>query len=169
MNIIEVNSEVRKKIKKLSWMFFDVDGILTDGSLFFSDQGETFKKFNVLDGHGIKQLFNCGINVGLISSRDHLATRIRAKELGISVMMLKVESKLSAFQKWSRAYDVSPDQCGHMGDDIPDLELFKKVGFSATVPNACEEIKDVADFITKKQGGNGAVREICDLIIKINE
>ena len=169
MTTININLKVRKKIKKLSWMFFDVDGILTDGSLFFSEKGESLKKFNVLDGHGIKQLFNCGINVGLISSRDHLATRTRARELGISVMMLKVESKLSAFQKWSRAYDVSPDQCGHMGDDIPDLELFKKVGFSASVPNACQEIKDAADLITTKHGGDGAVREICDIIIKINE
>ena len=169
MNTINVNAVVRKKIKKLSWMFFDVDGILTDGSLFFSESGESLKKFNVLDGHGIKQLFNYGINVGLISSRDHLATRLRAKELGISVLMLKVQSKLNAFEKWSKNIDVDPARCGHMGDDIPDLELFKKVGFSATVPNACEEIKSVADLVTTKLGGNGAVREICDLIIKVNE
>ena len=116
MNTINVNAVVRKKIKKLSWMFFDVDGILTDGSLFFSESGESLKKFNVLDGHGIKQLFNYGINVGLISSRDHLATRLRAKELGISVLMLKVQSKLKAFEKWSKNTDVDPACCGHMGD-----------------------------------------------------
>ena len=169
MTTLEINSKVRKKIKKLSWMFFDVDGILTDGSLFFSEKGESLKKFNVLDGHGIKQLFKNGVNVGLISSRDHLATRIRAKELGISLLMLKVPSKLDAFEKWSKEYNINPDYCGHMGDDIPDLELFEKVGFSASVPNACQEIKDAADFITTKHGGDGAVREICDIIIKINE
>ena len=169
MSATNLSQIVRQKIKNLSWMFFDVDGILTDGSLFFSDKGETLKKFNVLDGHGIKQLFNYGIDVGLISSRDHLATRLRAQELGISVLMLQVESKLDAFEEWLKDVNVDPARCGHMGDDIPDLELFEKVGFSATVPNACEEIKNAADFITVKQGGNGAVREICDLIIKVNE
>ena len=169
MSATNLSQIVRQKIKNLSWMFFDVDGILTDGSLFFSEKGESLKKFNVLDGHGIKQLFSYGINVGLISSRDHLATRIRAEELGISLLMLKVPSKLDAFEKWSKDYNINPDHCGHMGDDLPDLELFKKVGFSASVPNACEEIKNAADFITTKQGGNGAVREICDIIIKINE
>ena len=169
MSATNLSQIVRQKIKNLSWMFFDVDGILTDGSLFFSEKGEILKKFNVLDGHGIKQLFKYGINVGLISSRDHLATRLRAQELGISVLMLQVESKLNAFETWLNDVNIDPAWCGHMGDDIPDLELFEKVGFCATVPNACEEIKNAADFITVKQGGNGAVREICDLIIKVNE
>ncbi len=160
---------VEQKIKRLTWMFFDVDGVLTDGSLYYSEKGESLKKFNVLDGHGIKELLNCGVNVGLISSRDHLATRCRAEELGIKTLMLKVPNKVKAFENWSMKNDIDPIQCGHMGDDIPDLELFSKVGFSASVPNAYDEVKFSADWVSVKPGGNGAVRELCDLVVKIHE
>ena len=169
MNYLKRSDSIKKKIRRLSWMFFDVDGILTDGSLYFSDKGESIKRFNVLDGYGIKNLFNCGVDVGLISSRDHVATRIRAKELGIETLMLKVVNKVEAFESWVVKNNIDPMQCGHMGDDIPDLGLFSKVGFSASVPNACDEIKFAADWISTKHGGNGAVRELCDLIVKTHE
>ncbi len=168
MKPLEKSTLIEKKIKKLVWMFFDVDGILTDGGLYFSEKGESIKRFNVLDGYGIKQLIDYGINVGLISSRDHKATRTRAKELGIKVLMLKVPNKLQAFEAWSKKNKVNPLFCGHMGDDLADLELFAKVGFSASVPNACDEIKLAADWVSVKLGGHGAVRELSDLIIKIN-
>ncbi|OUV98989.1 MAG: hypothetical protein CBD16_09165 [Betaproteobacteria bacterium TMED156] len=163
------NDLITEKIKRLKWMFFDVDGILTDGSLYFSNSGEELKKFNVLDGHGIKELRKFGIGVGLISNRDHLATRKRAKELGIKTLMLNVSNKVLAFENWAEENNVDPYSCGHMGDDLPDLELFKRVGFSASVPNACEQTKDAADWISFKQGGQGAVRELCDLILEIHE
>ncbi|OUT97907.1 MAG: hypothetical protein CBC01_04600 [Betaproteobacteria bacterium TMED41] len=169
MKVSKHSNLITQKIKKLSWMFFDIDGVFTDGGLYFSENGEIFKKFNVLDGHGIKQLFNCGINVGLISGRGHAATRLRAKELGIKTLMLNVENKVNAFEDWTKKNNIDPMQCGHMGDDIPDLELFSKVGFSASVPNACDEIQLAADWVSKRNGGNGAVRELCDLIVEIHE
>ena len=159
---------VKEKIKRLRWMFFDVDGVLTDGSLIYSEKGEVIKKFNVLDGHGIKEISILGIGVGLISSRDHEATRHRAKELGINNLMMNVSCKLEAFENWSNRHKVNPLECGHMGDDLPDLSLMSKVGFAASVTNACDEIKNVSDWISTKAGGHGAVREVCDLIKKFH-
>ena len=156
---------LKKKILQLEWMFFDVDGILTDGSLVYEAGGEISKKFNVLDGYGIKSLIHSGISVGLISSRDHPATRARAIELGINNVMLGKEDKLEAFITWSNGAKVDPMKCGHMGDDYPDLKLFNAVGFAASVPNAIEKVKEKADYITKTTGGNGAAREVADLIL----
>ncbi|MDA9689264.1 HAD hydrolase family protein [Betaproteobacteria bacterium] len=160
---------LKKKILRLEWMFFDVDGILTDGSLVYEAEGEISKKFNVLDGYGIKSLIYSGISVGLISSRDHPATRARAIELGINNVMLGKEDKLEAFINWSNAAQVNPRNCGHMGDDYPDLELFNAVGFAASVPNAIEKVKEKADYVTKTTGGNGAAREVADLILTFKD
>ena len=160
---------LEEKILALRWMFFDVDGIFTDGGLFYGVDGEVLKRFNVLDGYGIKQLMESGISVGLISGRDHPSTKVRARELGITNIMLGVENKLEAFSKWTSISGVDPKACGHMGDDYPDLELFKAVGFSASVPNATDKVKKGADFVTKKNGGMGAVREICELILDFRE
>ena len=158
---------LKKKIQQLEWMFFDVDGILTDGSLVYEAGGEISKKFNVLDGYGIKNLIQSGVGVGLISSRDHPATRARAIELGINNVMLGKENKLEAFITWSNGAKVDPMKCGHMGDDYPDLELFDAVGFAASVPNAIEKVKEKADYVTKTNGGNGAAREVADLILTV--
>ena len=160
---------LKKKILQLEWMFFDVDGILTDGSLVYEAGGEISKKFNVLDGYGIKNLIYSGVSVGLISSRDHPATRARAVELGINNVMLGKKDKLEAFMNWSNTAKVDPKNCGHMGDDYPDLELFDAVGFSASVPNAIERVKERADYVTKTAGGYGAVREIADLILTLKD
>ena len=118
-----------------------------------------------MDGYGIKNLIHSGISVGLISSRDHPATRARAIELGINNVMLGKENKLEAFIAWSNGAKVDPKKCGHMGDDCPDLELFNAVGFAASVPNAIEKVKEKADYVTKTTGGNGAAREVADLIL----
>jgi 3-deoxy-D-manno-octulosonate 8-phosphate phosphatase (KDO 8-P phosphatase) len=169
MNKINKNEKIISKLKNLKWMFFDVDGVLTDGSLYYGNNGETFKRFNSLDGHGIKQLFHIGVNVGLISGRDHKATRLRAEELGIKILMLDVSDKLEKFIIWTKKMGVNPEHCGHMGDDIADLNLLKFVGFSASVPNAVDEVKILVDYISKLNGGKGAVREVCDLITKHHE
>ena len=158
---------LKDKIEPIQWMFFDVDGIFTDGSLYYGVDGEIFKKFNVLDGHGVKRLNQNGVKVGLISSRDHSSTRIRAAELGINTLMLGEENKLMAFENWARTLNVTQKFCGHMGDDYPDLGLFNAVGFTASVPNAVEEVRERADFVTIKSGGRGAVREVADLILSI--
>ena len=164
-NLRKLAKEFKGKLEPIKVVLFDVDGILTDGSLVYEAGGERSKKFNVLDGYGIKNLIRSGISVGLISSRDHPATRARAIELGIDNLMLGKEDKLDAFITWSSVANVNPKNCGHMGDDYPDLELFDAVGFTASVPNAIEKVREKADYVTKTTGGNGAAREVADLIL----
>ena len=169
MSKILNEAELQKRIVHLEWMFFDVDGVLTDGSLYYGKNGEDFKVFNSLDGHGIKQLFLKGLRVGIISGRDHPATRLRAKELGIDTLMLNISNKLETFSNWSKEKKINPRNCGHMGDDIADLELLKNIGFSASVPNAVKEVKTSVNYVSELEGGKGAVREVCDLILKCHE
>lgn len=169
MSKILNKTELHKRIVNLEWMFFDVDGVLTDGSLYYGKNGEDFKVFNSLDGHGIKQLFLRGLHVGIISGRDHPATILRAKELGIDTIMLNISNKLETFSHWSKEKKINPRNCGHMGDDLADLELLKNIGFSASVPNAVSEVKTSVNYVSELEGGKGAVREVCDLILKHHE
>ena len=169
MNKILNKTELCKRLMKLEWMFFDVDGVLTDGSLYYGKNGEDFKVFNSLDGHGIKQLFLIGVRVGIISGRDHPGTRYRAKELGIDTIMVNISNKLETFSNWTKEKKINPKNCGHMGDDIADLDLLNNIGFSASVPNAVQEVKNSVHYISESQGGKGAVREVCDLILEHHE
>jgi len=153
------------RTKRLLWMSFDVDGVLTDGGLFYGESGEVFKRFNALDGHGIKQLQGCGVGVLIISGRSHPSVNARAKELGIGEVIQDAGDKLAALRIWLDGKGVDPMQVGHMGDDLPDLSVFKAVGFAASVPNAHPDILEHAHWVSKRAGGNGAVRELCDLIL----
>ncbi|OUV03241.1 MAG: hypothetical protein CBC42_01935 [Betaproteobacteria bacterium TMED82] len=161
--------KIKEKIKLLKWMFFDVDGVMTDGSLTYDSTGECVKIFSVIDGQGVKNILKIGINVGLISGRDSPATRKRAEELGIRTLMLGVEDKFKSFNKWKRESQIDEKNCGHMGDDLPDLKLLQMVNLAVAVPDAVPEVKESADYITVKKGGKGAVRELCDLITKYYE
>ena len=118
---------------------------------------------------GVKNILKIGINVGLISGRDSPATRKRAEELGIRTLMLGVEDKFKSFNKWKRESQIDEKNCGHMGDDLPDLKLLQMVNLAVAVPDAVPEVKESADYITVKKGGKGAVRELCDLITKYYE
>jgi 3-deoxy-D-manno-octulosonate 8-phosphate phosphatase (KDO 8-P phosphatase) len=153
------------RVRQLEWMFFDVDGVMTDGGLFYNAQGEAFKRFHVLDGHGIKLLKAAGIHIGMLSGRQHEATEFRAKELGFDAVVLGNLHKGSAFDRLVQTLGLNPERCGHMGDDLPDLEVFSRVGFTATVPHAVPEVLAQAQWISTQQGGYGAVRECCDFIL----
>lgn len=150
----------------LKLMIFDVDGVLTDGTLYYSERGEELKAFNVQDGHGIKMLREHGVEVALISARRSRAVELRAANLGIAHVFLGVEDKRSAYGAVLAQLGLASEQSGCMGDDLPDLPLFARCGFAATVPAAPEALKSRAHYITRARGGHGAVREVSELVLR---
>lgn len=156
----------REKARALEWMFFDVDGVMTDGGLFYNENGESFKRFHVLDGHGLKALRESGIKIALLSGRQHPANEKRAQELGFDLVIQGESAKGAAFDRLALSHRLNASRCGHMGDDLPDLEVFERVGFAAAVPNAVAEVLAAAHWVSGRAGGQGAVRECCDFILE---
>jgi 3-deoxy-D-manno-octulosonate 8-phosphate phosphatase (KDO 8-P phosphatase) len=151
---------------KLRLMIFDVDGILTDGSLHYSPDGELLKTFNVLDGHGIKLLQQAGVAVAIISSRQSDMVARRAADLSIAHLYQGVHDKLVAFDSLLKKLDINAEACGFIGDDVMDLPILLRAGFSASVPNAHVEVRTRVHYITQAHGGSGAAREVCDFILR---
>ena len=154
-----------QRARQIEWMFFDVDGVMTDGGLYYGAQGESFKRFNVLDGYGLKALKAAGLRIGILSGRQHAATEVRARELGFDVVIQGASNKGETFDRLLSDYRLSGAVCGHMGDDSPDLEMFSRVHFAAAVPNAVDAVLAKAHWISRRPGGQGAVRECCDFIL----
>lgn len=146
-------------------LVLDVDGILTDGRLLYANSGEELKAFNIQDGLGIKLVQGAGIKVAIITSRKSPALERRAHELGVERVWVGVEYKLEAFRMLTDALQLAPEQCAAMGDDLPDLPVLKRCGFSATVPEAPAVVRAHATHVTRRAGGAGAVREICELLL----
>lgn len=155
----------RARADRLAFMFFDVDGVLTDGGLYYDGQGEALKRFCVLDGQGIKSLQAGGIGVGLLSGRRHPAVLRRAEELGITTVFLGIEDKRQCLTDWIANTPWAPHQIGHMGDDVADLPVFAWAGFAASVPNAPPMVRSQAHWVSVLQGGYGAAREACDFLL----
>jgi 3-deoxy-D-manno-octulosonate 8-phosphate phosphatase (KDO 8-P phosphatase) len=146
--------------------FFDVDGVLTDGSLYFSHEGETLKRFHTLDGHGLKLLQQAGIVVAVISGRDSPALRRRLDALGITHMRLGTEDKRPAAESFLGELNLEWSQAAAIGDDWPDLALLRRVAFAAAPPAAHAEVLAHAHHVTHAPGGQGAAREFCDLLLQ---
>jgi 3-deoxy-D-manno-octulosonate 8-phosphate phosphatase (KDO 8-P phosphatase) len=144
---------------------FDVDGVLTDGSLYIGEQGETFKAFHVLDGQGLKLLAQGGIAPMIITGRDSLAVRRRVADLGLQHMRFGVADKLAAANELLQTLAIDWGDVAVMGDDWPDLPLFAHAAFACAPPNAHAEVRAVAHHITNARGGRGAARECCDLLL----
>ena len=159
-------ADLRQRCRQLEWMFFDVDGVMTDGGLFYNEQGEAFKRFHVLDGHGLKALKAAGIKIGILSGRSHAATAARGRELGFDLVIQGQSDKGPAFDALMKTHAINPERCGHMGDDTPDLAVFSRVAFAASVPNAHPSVLAQAHWVATRQGGHGAVRECCDFILE---
>ena len=155
-----------ERAKNVQLMIFDVDGVLTDGSLHYGVEGEALKTFNVLDGLGIKLLEQSGIATAIITARNSPIISKRAADLGIKTLMQGVHDKGAAFATVIAAAALSADQCGFMGDDIIDLPIFTRVGFAVSVPDGHPEVRERAHHIAQARGGHGAVREICDFILR---
>ncbi|MES2538142.1 MAG: HAD family hydrolase [Pseudomonadota bacterium] len=162
----KANSIAFMKAAQLRLMIFDVDGILTDGSLHFGADGEVLKTFNVLDGHGIKLLQQSGVATAIITARQSPIVARRAADLGIAHLHQGVHDKLSAFNKLIAQTGLSASACGFIGDDVIDLPVLSRVGFSASVPQGHPEVRARVDYVTEAGGGRGAAREVCDLILR---
>ncbi|MES2105876.1 MAG: HAD family hydrolase [Pseudomonadota bacterium] len=147
-------------------MIFDVDGILTDGSLHFGPDGEMMKSFNVLDGQGIKLLQQAGIATAIISARKSSIVARRAADLDIPYLRQGIHDKQAAFLELLGELNLTADACGFIGDDVIDLPVLSRVGFAASVPNAHAEVKARVHYVTQAMGGRGAAREVCDFILK---
>lgn len=157
--------EILDKAQNIKLLVLDVDGVLTDGNLYFSDSGDELKAFSTLDGQGIKLLQIAGIEVALITGRKSKIVMLRAKELGINRLVQGCEDKLLALDDILAEMNLSYRQAAYIGDDLPDLACIRRAGFGVTVPNANPVIHQHALCCTERKGGQGAVREICDLIL----
>ncbi|MCF8177921.1 MAG: HAD hydrolase family protein [Sulfuritalea sp.] len=154
------------KASRVVLMGFDVDGVLTDGTLFFSSQGDEIKAFSSLDGHGLKMLQAAGIEVAIISGRSSRALELRATNLGVRELHMGVEDKRGLLNDLAARREIDLSQCGYMGDDIVDLPILRASGFSATAADAHDEVLSRVDYVARKGGGRGAAREVCDLILR---
>ncbi len=159
-------SAALERAKKIKLMIFDVDGVLTDGGLRYGAEGELVKTFNALDGHGIKLLQEYGVQVGIISARNSAIVARRAADLGIQRLKQGVHDKRIAFEQTLEDLHLSAEACGFMGDDVIDLPVMTRVGFAASVPNGHPEVQSRAHYVAQVRGGHGAVREVCDLILR---
>jgi 3-deoxy-D-manno-octulosonate 8-phosphate phosphatase (KDO 8-P phosphatase) len=158
--------ELIDKARNIKLLVLDVDGVLSDGKLYFSNTGEEIKAFSTLDGQGIKLLQNNGIKVALITGRKSEIVAQRAKELGIGTLIQNCEQKLDALEDILETLELNLQEVAYIGDDLPDLACIRRVGFGVTVPNANPVVLQHAFCCTERHGGQGAVREICDLILQ---
>lgn len=153
------------RARNVRLMAFDVDGVLTDGTLFIGPDGEEFKAFNILDGHGLRMLSAGGVQLAILSGRESRAVTRRAQELGIEHVHQGLSEKVPAFEALCARTGIAPDQCGFVGDDYPDLPVLLRCGFAASVPGAPEAVRSRVHYVTRAAGGRGAVRELCEFIL----
>jgi 3-deoxy-D-manno-octulosonate 8-phosphate phosphatase (KDO 8-P phosphatase) len=153
------------KAQSVRVAFFDVDGVLTDGGLYMTEQGETIKRFNTLDGHGLKLLQKAGITPAVITGRDSPALRARLQALGITHAHYGTEDKFPAAEITLKALGLDWTQAAAIGDDWPDLPVMRRAAFSAAPPDAHAEVRARAHQVTQARGGHGAAREFCDLLL----
>lgn len=153
------------RLAELRLVAFDVDGVFTDGRFYLSDDGVETKAFNTQDGFGIRRLIEAGFEVAVISGRRSGAAAKRMAELGIRHVVLGASDKVAAFDELIADLGIDAAQCAYAGDDVPDLGLLEKVGYSIAVANAVAAVRDFCDYTTMARGGDGAVREICDLVL----
>ena len=155
-----------QKSKKIKLLILDVDGVMTDGSIILDNKGNELKRFHVRDGHGIKMIQKAGITLAIITGRKSEVLKVRAKELGIQEVHQRIFKKSAVYEKLLRKYRCSDENVAFMGDDVVDAELLKRAGLTAAPSDAEEEAKKLADIVTKRRGGRGAVREFTDLILQ---
>lgn len=157
---------MQQKIINIKLLLLDVDGVMTDGGIVYDGNGLETKVFNVKDGHGIKMLQRHGIQVGVITGRTSAVVDIRARELGIELLYQGALKKLESYADVKRKTGLDDRQIAYMGDDVIDVPVMRRVGFAVAPPDALPEVLAVADYVSSRSGGRGAVREVCDLILK---
>ena len=157
--------ELLLQAQGIKLVFFDVDGVLTDGGLYFGETGETIKRFHTLDGHGLKLLQRAGIVPAVITGRDSKALRLRLAALGIEHVHYGKEDKQPAAEETLKTLGLDWSQAAAMGDDWPDLPVMQRCALACAPPNAHVEVKAMAHYVTQASGGQGAARELCDLLL----
>ena len=156
----------REKILPLRFLILDVDGVMTDGTISYTENGGEVKSFNVKDGAGLKYWMRAGHRAGIITGRSSPIVERRAEELGIAFVAMDAKNKLPAFEAMLREANVRPEEVAMIGDDLPDLPLIRRAGLGVAVADAVDEVREGADFVTEKDGGRGAVRELIEYVLK---
>ena len=158
--------ELAQRARRVRLVLMDCDGVLTDGRLWLTADGEEQKTFHVRDGQGIVLLHQAGLKTGIISGRQSIALERRAQELEISILRQSVKDKVGALNEILSETSVNPVECAFIGDDLGDIPIMRQVGLAVAVADAVNEVKQVAQFTTEVKGGRGAVREVCELILQ---
>jgi 3-deoxy-D-manno-octulosonate 8-phosphate phosphatase (KDO 8-P phosphatase) len=161
----DVTADQRARAAKVKLLALDVDGTLSDGRLWFTSDGKEMKAFHVLDGQGMKLLRENNIEVALITARESQVVQTRARELGLRHVYQGSRDKLDSLKHLCSALSIKPEQVAYMGDDLPDLPVLREVGFAAAPANAHPWVRDYAHWRSHANGGDGAVRELCDIIL----
>ena len=161
-----MKKSIEDKLKKIKMLILDVDGIMTDGRIIMDHEGRESKNFDVRDGHGLKLLQRYGLKVAILTGRQSKVVEHRAKDLDIKDVYQKVFNKKEVFEKILKKHKLSPAETAYMGDDIIDVPVLRSVGFSASVVDAMDVVKKTVDYVSGYKGGRGAVREICEMILK---
>ena len=161
-----MNPELNLKASKISLLILDIDGVLTDGGLYFDNQGQEYKAFNSLDGHGMRMLMEQGIEIAVITGRQSTLVEHRMANLGITKIYQGYRDKLPAHRQLLEDTGLHAEQVAYMGDDLPDLPVMSRVGFAVSVPNGNAFVREHSDLVTQASGGKGAVRELCEFLLQ---
>jgi len=161
-----MTADLISRAQRIRLIAFDVDGVMTDGTLFLADDGQEFKGFNSLDGHGLKMLKGSGVELAIITGRSSRVVEHRAKNLGIEIVHQGAHDKLAVYEALCRDLGISCDTTAYMGDDVVDLPVMRRAGLAITVPAAPDLVKAHSHFTTTRQAGHGAVREACEFLMR---
>jgi len=164
-----IPAAVKKKAARIKLILLDVDGVLTDGGIIIDDRGVESKRFNVRDGQGITLLMECGIQVGFITGRYSNIVRRRAKELGVTIVYQRVKNKAQIYDRIKRQTGLEDDQIAYVGDDVMDLPILGKAGLAIMPRDGWPGLKPQVDYITETAGGAGAVREVSELLLEVQD
>jgi 3-deoxy-D-manno-octulosonate 8-phosphate phosphatase (KDO 8-P phosphatase) len=157
------------RLRKIRMLATDVDGVLTDSGMYYSENGDELKKFNTRDGMGLVLLRNAGFKIAIVTSEDTKIVERRAAKLKITDLFQGARDKVEALEILMKRHSLQWEEIAYVGDDVNDLEVMKRVGFAATPSDGTDQNKKVAHYVTKKGGGQGCVREICDMILALKE
>lgn len=163
--LAKISPDIQERLRRLRLMVFDVDGVLTDGRLWYNEHGEALKAFHALDGYGLRMLDESGIHVALITGRQGPIVARRAAELGIAEVHQGVRNKAEVLNDLAQRLAIDFAEIGYMGDDVIDITAMQRVGFAASVPEAPSYVALISHWVSSKSGGLGAARECCDLIL----
>jgi len=166
MNAFKLHDGQRQRLLPLKGLIMDVDGVLTDGKIIINDRREESKHFHVRDGHGLKLLKRAGFRLALLTGRQSQVVEHRAQELGIETIFQQVHDKIAVYQQIKTIFSLNDEEICYVGDDLVDIPVLKKVGFPATVADGIPELDDFVHWRSQHPGGGGAIRELCELILR---